>query len=86
MRVRSGKRLRWLLLIAAYAIFGPLTVGAEMADLQFRFPNIARQEYRANLGFSVFLGLMPPGWVVVFLHTGFYEHGFRFTRPEGSKT
>lgn len=75
------------LLVLGYLSMSLLTAGALLADLQgeirddfdFRF---AQENYRSQLGTAVLIALIPVTWVISPLMTGFYEHGWRLSRPK----
>ena len=65
----------------AYLAMSALAGSAFLAERQnsHYHENICRP-YRSDLAFSVFIGLLPPGWILAPSLTGFYEHGLQ-VRP-----
>ena len=71
-----------IFLLIGYLICSFLCYGMSFAAAQGMFPQIAKAQYRDDLGFSLLVGLTagmlgPVGVLVVLLTTGFAKHGFK---------
>lgn len=71
--------LGWLV----YVIMFMVTMTGTFAYWQREYPKLAKKNYRQDLGFSITFALIPiGGWIIAFLLSGFYEHGFMLRRPK----
>lgn len=58
-----------------------LTYGMYLAHLQKAYPTIAEKNYRQDCGTAFFTAVWGPfGLWVIFLSTGFAQHGFQYSR------
>ncbi len=60
----------------AYVLLVWVHWGAFFADMQRRFPSIAKQDYRDDMAMALGFALVPVFWPIVPFLTGFYEHGW----------
>ena len=70
-----------LICIAAvvWTICGALAYAITFAHLQKSFPTIAKEQYRQDLSFAVFVAITGPlGLLSSFLLCGFAEHGLKW--------
>jgi hypothetical protein len=69
----------WIILPLLWIAPSPITAGICFAYFQAKFPSIAKQDRREDLGFAWFLALLsgPVGLVVELFMSGFAEHGWR---------
>jgi uncharacterized membrane protein YedE/YeeE len=58
---------------------GVYAAGAEFAYFQGRFPMLAKEDYRTDLGTAFLIGLLfgPIGAVCATFYTGFLHYGWR---------
>lgn len=54
-----------------------LTWPAMLAYHQQRYPSLACERYRSDLGFATGWSFFPPAWLIAPFATGFYEYGFQ---------
>lgn len=71
-----------IFLLIGYLVCSFLCYGMLFASAQGMFPQIAEDQYREDLGWSLLMGLTagmlgPVGVLVVLLITGFAKHGFK---------
>lgn len=68
--------------VILHLICGILAAGILCADTQEKFYML--EEYRLDLGFSLFLGLIfgPMALLVILFFTGFAQHGCSFKKKE----
>lgn len=71
-----------IFLLIGYLVCAFLCYGTLFAAAQGMFPQIAKDQYRDDLGLSLLMGftagmLGPVGVLVVLLITGFAKHGFK---------
>jgi len=65
--------------VVIWVICGVLAYGICFGYLQRKFPDIAEEEYRRDMGTSVLFGFGGPITLsVLFFMTGFAEHGLKF--------
>lgn len=67
---------------AFWVLCAVLTQGIMVAEFQARFPNLAVEDFRRDLGRGLAFGLMggPISLLVAFLTSGFAERGFQWRR------
>ena len=70
--------MKIIIITAVYIAGFLLTYSASFAHFQRKYPYIAEESYRQDLGFAIFMALLPLCWLVVFFMTGFYQWGFKF--------
>lgn len=71
-----------IFLLIGYLVCSFLCYGMLLPLVQGMFPQIARERYQKDLGFSLSMGLAvgmlgPVGVLAVLLITGFAKHGFK---------
>lgn len=66
------------LIIIAYIVSSVISYGATFAYFQRKFPSIAEEFYREDMGFAIAMALLPFSIVLSFVMSGFYKHGFKF--------
>lgn len=67
-----------LIIVSVWYFSAVLAAGFILADTQAKYPRLAEEFYRNDLGFSWLLALTA-GPIALFLSifmTGFYQHGF----------
>lgn len=65
--------------IAVYLILAPLTYAMAFAEAQALFPSIAVQNYRSDMGWSIYFALFSPvSTLIIFLSSGFAQHGLKW--------
>ena len=78
-------RKRVALVAVVWAVMWMVTWSGSLAFWQERHPLLMCQDYRTDLGRSMFLALLPPSWLMIPFFTGFYEHGFQIKPREGCR-
>jgi len=68
-----------LVIVLAWFACGTISAGFDFADNQGRWPSLAKEGRRKDLGDAFLMGLAggPFALVVVFFSSGFGEHGWR---------
>lgn len=80
----EGNNMKTVAIILIYVICWIGTAGAMLAFNQHRFPTLACNEYRQELGFFVGWSMVPVlSPLLALFITDFYEHGWTLSRPEG---
>ena len=73
----------FILIICGWVFFGVLSVGWTFAYCQGKFPTIAEDNWREDLGFAVAFGFLGPiAAFLAFVGGGFAEHGWRLWRKK----
>jgi len=69
------------LFMVIWTICGVLTYGITLAYFQRNYPEIAKEDYREDVGFSVLFGIVGPiGLFVSLWGSGFAKHGLMYRR------
>lgn len=68
-----------MIYIVGWIVCGVLTYGITFAYFQKKYPIIARESYREDMGIAVFYGLLGPiGLFVILVSSGFAKYGLKF--------
>lgn len=73
-----------ILFIVSWAVCAFLSVGLGLGYFAGRWPELAKEQYRQDLGLWFFLGMMfgPLTLVTIFCLSGFGAYGVRWRRPK----
>lgn len=65
-------------IITVWLICGFITYGTTFAYFQSKYPLVAEEQYREDIGDSIFFSLFGPfGLIVSSLLSGFWEYGWK---------
>lgn len=71
----------WIVFAGGWIVCGVLGYGITLAYAQRQYPTIAEEWYRKDCAFSTFVASSGPiGLVIIFLFSGFAEHGLMYRR------
>lgn len=66
----------FICIMTIWVLLAYINTGFLLAEAQGRFPRIAKEYYRSDLSFAVFVSCIPVTWIVTPFMTGFYEFGW----------